>query len=80
MKKAIFALMTGTFTNQPAKFCRHVFAQPYLASLPRTYLRLHHAHQKFSLLVPVQFVLKVVIHLAGPVQRQKLRSSLGDVG
>ena len=25
---------------------------------------------KFSLLVLVQFVLKVVIHLAGPVQRQ----------
>ncbi len=44
------------------------------------YPGLHHTHQKFSLLVLVQFVLKVVIHLAGAVQRQKLRGSLGDVG
>jgi hypothetical protein len=33
MKKAIFALMTGTFTNQPAKFCRHVFAHLFLVRL-----------------------------------------------
>jgi hypothetical protein len=44
------------------------------------YPGLHHTHQKFSLLVLVQFVLNVVIHLTGPVQRQKLRGSLGDVG
>jgi len=44
------------------------------------YLGFHHAHQKFSLLVLVQFVLKVVIHLTGSVQRQMLRGSLGDVG
>jgi hypothetical protein len=72
MKKAILTSVTGAFSNQPAKFCRHIFAHPALASLPRTYLSLHHAHQKFSLLVLVQFVLKVVIQLAGPVQRQKL--------
>ncbi|MCY3004350.1 MAG: hypothetical protein NTV29_00045 [Planctomycetota bacterium] len=44
------------------------------------YPGLHHTHQKFSLLVLVQFVLNVVIHLTSPVQRQKLRGSLGDVG
>ncbi len=80
MKKAILTSMTGAFTNQPAQFCRHIFAHPYLASLPRMYPGLHHTHQKFSLLVLVQFVLNVVIHLTGPVQRQKLRGSLGDVG
>jgi uncharacterized protein len=51
---------------QAARFCRHIFAHPFLASLSRAYLGLHHAHQKFSLLVLVQFVPKVVIHLAGP--------------
>jgi hypothetical protein len=80
MKKAIFTSMTGAFTNQPAQFCRHIFAHPYLASLPRMYPGLHHTHQKFSLLVLIQFVLKVVIHLARSVQREKLRGSLGDVG
>jgi hypothetical protein len=34
MKKAIFTSMTGAFTNQPSQFCRHIFAHPYLASLP----------------------------------------------
>lgn len=53
---------------------------PYLASLPRMYPGLHHTYQKFSLLVLIQFVLKVVIHLARSVQREKLRGSLGDVG
>jgi hypothetical protein len=34
-----------------AKFCRHIFAHPALASLPRTYLGFHHTHQKLGLLV-----------------------------
>jgi hypothetical protein len=80
MKKAIFTSMTGAFTNHPTKFDRNIFAHPFLASLPHTYPGLHHAHQKFGLLELLQFVLKIVIHLASAVQRQKLRSSLGDVG
>lgn len=80
MKKAIFTSVTGAFTNQPAKFCWHIFAYSFLASLPRTYLGFHHTHQKLSLLVLIQFVLQIVIHLASAVQREKLRSSLDDVG
>lgn len=72
MKKAIFTSMTGALTNQPAKFCRHVFAHAFLASSSRTYLGFHQTHQKFGLLVLVQFVPKFVIDLAGPIQRQKL--------
>ena len=80
MKKAIFTSVTGAFTNQPAKFCWHIFAHSFLASLSRTYLGFHHAHQKLGLLVLIQFVLQIVIHLASAVQREKLRSSLDDVG
>jgi hypothetical protein len=69
MKKAIFTSVTGTFSNQPAKFCRHIFAHPALASLSRTYLGFHHAHQKLSLLVLIQFVPQIVIHSASAIQR-----------
>ena len=69
MKKAILTSVTGAFSNQPAKFCRHIFAHPALASLPRTYPSLHHAHQKFSLLVLIQFVLQIAIYSAGAIQR-----------
>jgi hypothetical protein len=57
-----------------------LFAHSFLASLSRTYLGFHHEHQKLGLLVLIQFVLQIVIHLASAVQREKLRSSLDDVG
>jgi hypothetical protein len=47
----VFASMTGTFTNQPSQFRRHTFAHAFLASVSRTYLGFHHAHQKLGLLV-----------------------------
>jgi len=80
MKEAIFTCVTGAFTNQPAKFCWHIFAHSFLASLSRTYLGFHHSHQKLGLLVLIQFVLQIVIHLASAVQREKLRSALDDIG
>lgn len=69
VKKAILTSVTGAFSNQPAKFCRHIFAHPALASLPRTYLGFHHTHQELGLLVLIQFVLKIVIYLASAIQR-----------
>jgi hypothetical protein len=51
MKKAVFASVTGALSDQPPKFYRQVLAHPFLASLTRTYLRLHHTHQQFRLLV-----------------------------
>jgi hypothetical protein len=63
--------------RQAAKFCRPIFAHPFLASLSRKYLGFHHAHQK---LVLIQCVLQIVIHLASAVQREKLRSALDADG
>jgi hypothetical protein len=71
MKKAILTSVTGAFSNQPAKFCRHIFAHPALASLPRTYPSLHHAHQKFSLLVLIQFVLQTHWGFQRSMRRQR---------